>query len=378
MSQNTAQPGARRAAVSDSSIDPTEIRIETLQHSGQARRSHAARFGRGAVASMLAATMAVVTMFGYVLTNREAAEEAEADLVNVEIAVPAAAVQAAELGFADRTESASRSAVRSNLAEAVASEGVADREALIDSSVTAANDSVASMTAEERDTLMAQDMELVKAQEDKLKKEAEEARKRLEEAKRLAELQAQQEAELQAQREAARASADSTDDDADSSAGNGSGNTAELDSVSDEDVAAASNSGGAMPLQGNYRTGAGFGATGSWSRYHTGQDFSAAHGTPIYAVASGIVLSPTAGGWAGVNVVIQHGNGGSTLYAHMSRRTVSPGQAVQAGQLIGYVGNTGRSFGPHLHLEYYQAGVTPGDVYRASNPMSFLRSLGVG
>ena len=348
MSQNTAQPGARRAAVSDSSIDPTEIRIETLQHSGRARRGHAARFGRGAVASMLAATMAVVTMFGYVLTNREAAEEAEADLVNVEIAVPAAAVQAAELGFADRTESASRSAVRSNLAEAVASEGVADREALIDSSVTAANDSVASMTAEERDTLMAQDMELVKAQEDKLKKEAEEARKRLEEAERLA---------------AAQSSG---------------GNQAELKGIPADDVAAVSNSGGSLPLRGNYRTGAGFGATGSWSRYHTGQDFSAAHGTPIYAVASGIVLSPTAGGWAGVNVVIQHGNGGSTLYAHMSRRTVSPGQAVQAGQLIGYVGNTGRSFGPHLHLEYYQAGVTPGDVYRASNPMSFLRSLGVG
>ena len=89
------------------------------------------------------------------------------------------------------------------------------------------------------------------------------------------------------------------------------------------------------------------------------------------------MLSPTAGGWAGINVVIQHSNGGSTLYAHMSRKVVSSGQTVKPGQLIGYVGNTGRSFGAHLHFEYYKPGVTPGDVYSASNPMAFLRSLGV-
>ena len=76
-------------------------------------------------------------------------------------------------------------------------------------------------------------------------------------------------------------------------------------------------------------------------------------------------------------MVIQHSNGGSTLYAHMSRKAVSPGSTVKAGQLIGYVGNTGRSFGSHLHFEYYKPGVTPGDVYNASNPMSFLSSLGV-
>ena len=132
-----------------------------------------------------------------------------------------------------------------------------------------------------------------------------------------------------------------------------------------------------MPLKSNYRVGAGFGATGSWSRHHTGQDFPAPSGTPIYAVASGIVLSPTAGGWAGTNVVIQHSNGGATLYAHMSQRVASTGQAVTAGQLIGYVGNTGRSFGAHLHMEYYSPGVTPGQVYEASDPLAFMRSVGV-
>nr|WP_255622043.1 M23 family metallopeptidase [Tessaracoccus sp. OS52] len=131
-----------------------------------------------------------------------------------------------------------------------------------------------------------------------------------------------------------------------------------------------------MPVKSGYRVGAGFGATGSWSRYHTGQDFPAPSGTKIYAAASGIVLSPTSGSWAGINVVIQHSDG-STLYAHMSKRVVKPGQAVKAGQLIGYVGNTGNSYGPHLHFEYYKPGVTPGDVYSASNPISFLRGLGV-
>ncbi|MDO5736171.1 MAG: M23 family metallopeptidase, partial [Propionibacteriaceae bacterium] len=161
------------------------------------------------------------------------------------------------------------------------------------------------------------------------------------------------------------------------SSGSAGQSDAATSTVSAADIAAVSSGGGSKPLKSGYRIGARFGATGSWSRHHTGQDFPAAVGTPIYAVASGIVLSPTAGGWAGTNVVISHGNGGSTLYAHMSSRTVSTGQAVKAGQLIGYVGLTGRTFGAHLHMEYYKPGVTPGKVYSASDPMAFIRSLGV-
>ena len=86
----------------------------------------------------------------------------------------------------------------------------------------------------------------------------------------------------------------------------------------------------------------------------------------------------SAAGWAGGKyVTINHANGSSTLYAHLSGRVVSAGQPVKAGQLIGYVGNEGRSFGAHLHFEYYPAGTLPGDVYSAADPMSWLRSIGV-
>ena len=88
---------------------------------------------------------------------------------------------------------------------------------------------------------------------------------------------------------------------------------------------------------------------------HTGIDVSAAGGTPIYAAKGGQVIMSEYG--SGVNwsygnfVVIDHGDGTTTLYAHMSSRAVSEGQMVTQGQTIGYVGNTGNSKGNHLHLE---------------------------
>ena len=88
---------------------------------------------------------------------------------------------------------------------------------------------------------------------------------------------------------------------------------------------------------------------------HTGIDVSAARGTPIYAARGGQVIMSEYG--SGVNwsygnfVVIDHGDGTTTLYAHMSSRAVSEGQMVTQGQTIGYVGNTGNSKGNHLHLE---------------------------
>ena len=114
--------------------------------------------------------------------------------------------------------------------------------------------------------------------------------------------------------------------------------------------------------RGSYTVGAQFGAVGSWSRYHTGQDLPAPVGTPVYAAASGVIASPNGGGWAGTHVVINHG-GDATLYAHLSSATVGVGQQVSAGQLIGYVGMTGRTFGPHLHWEYYPSASAVGNPY---------------
>jgi murein DD-endopeptidase MepM/ murein hydrolase activator NlpD len=115
-----------------------------------------------------------------------------------------------------------------------------------------------------------------------------------------------------------------------------------------------------------------------WSRYHTGLDFRAAYGTPIRAVKSGTVLyAGNSGNWAGNHVAIKHADGKTTMYSHMSSMSAHAGQTVQAGEVIGRVGETGRAFGAHLHFELYPAGVKYGDVYKAINPQPWLAANGV-
>ncbi len=83
-------------------------------------------------------------------------------------------------------------------------------------------------------------------------------------------------------------------------------------------------------------------------------DFGAPVGTPILASASGKVITSKEGGWNGgygSMIIISHPNGTQTLYSHQSRNAVVAGQNVSAGDVIGYVGSTGRSTGPHLHFE---------------------------
>ena len=91
---------------------------------------------------------------------------------------------------------------------------------------------------------------------------------------------------------------------------------------------------------------------------HGGTDIGASYGTAIWAADSGTVVRSSDGwngGW-GNYVMIDHGNGMQTLYAHMSSRAVSVGQTVSRGQVIGYVGSTGMSTGAHLHFEMYVNG----------------------
>ncbi|KRA81535.1 M23 family metallopeptidase [Altererythrobacter sp. Root672] len=95
-----------------------------------------------------------------------------------------------------------------------------------------------------------------------------------------------------------------------------------------------------------------------YRRMHAGIDFRASYGTPIYAVTDGTVQFAGRHGGHGNYVKISHGGGLATGYAHMSRIAVSSGTRVRRGQVIGYVGSTGLSTGPHLHYEMYRNGQT--------------------
>ncbi len=91
-------------------------------------------------------------------------------------------------------------------------------------------------------------------------------------------------------------------------------------------------------------------------RQHNGIDLAGPTGTPVYATADGIVGKAKYWGSYGNYVQIEHGGQLQTRYAHLSGYTVSPGDTVRKGQLIGYIGSTGRSTGPHLHYEVRIAG----------------------
>jgi len=93
-------------------------------------------------------------------------------------------------------------------------------------------------------------------------------------------------------------------------------------------------------------------------KMHTGIDFTAAKGTPIYATGDGIVNSETGqkSGY-GLAIIIDHGFGYKTLYGHCNSIIVNPGEKVKRGQVIGYVGSTGLSVGPHVHYEVIKNGV---------------------
>jgi len=87
--------------------------------------------------------------------------------------------------------------------------------------------------------------------------------------------------------------------------------------------------------------------------FHNGIDFIGPIGTPIYSTAKGTVKRAEFSGGYGYHVVIDHGYNYRTLYAHMSKMAVEPGTQVRQGTLIGYLGSTGRSSGPHLHYSVF-------------------------
>jgi murein DD-endopeptidase MepM/ murein hydrolase activator NlpD len=114
-------------------------------------------------------------------------------------------------------------------------------------------------------------------------------------------------------------------------------------------------------------------------RLHAGLDFSAPTGTPIYATSDGVVqIAGFKTDGYGNKVVINHGFGFQTLYGHMVRVKAKVGQSVKRGEVIGYIGSTGKSTGPHLHYEVIKRGAKVDPVYYFFNdltPAQFDRLL---
>jgi murein DD-endopeptidase MepM/ murein hydrolase activator NlpD len=99
--------------------------------------------------------------------------------------------------------------------------------------------------------------------------------------------------------------------------------------------------------------------------FHTGVDISALMGTPVHAAADGVVMVAEYAGRYGKRVVVDHGNGMQTWYAHLSRFAVIPGQEIRRGEVVAFSGNTGRVTSPHLHFEVRMHG-------SAVNPYPYL------
>ena len=100
-------------------------------------------------------------------------------------------------------------------------------------------------------------------------------------------------------------------------------------------------------------------------RFHQGQDITVKSGTPIYAPADGIVKRAYYAGGFGNHIKLDHGNGYTTLFAHLSKIKVKHGQNVNRGDVIGLTGNTGRSTAPHLHYEIHHYG-------ESKNPLDYF------
>jgi murein DD-endopeptidase MepM/ murein hydrolase activator NlpD len=116
----------------------------------------------------------------------------------------------------------------------------------------------------------------------------------------------------------------------------------------------------------SYHLTAGFGESSYlWSSVHTGLDFSAPSGTPIMAIARGVVTEVGYDGSYGNKTVITLDDGTEIWFCHQTSYAVSVGETVTPGEVIGYVGSTGNTTGPHLHLEVRPGAGDPVDPYAA-------------
>ena len=127
-----------------------------------------------------------------------------------------------------------------------------------------------------------------------------------------------------------------------------------------------------LPVVGYHLTGRFGQSSGLWAHTHTGLDFAAPEGTEIRSIGPGTVLSASYDGSFGNKTVVRLTDGTVLWYCHQSAFGVRPGQRLQPGDLVGYVGSTGNVTGPHLHLE-----VHPGGSKTAIDPEAWLPDHGL-
>jgi murein DD-endopeptidase MepM/ murein hydrolase activator NlpD len=123
-----------------------------------------------------------------------------------------------------------------------------------------------------------------------------------------------------------------------------------------------------LPLDDDYTFTSAYGVR--WGKLHAGIDLATVEGTPYKAIHAGTVTQAGYNGGYGYSITIRNNDGTEVVYAHSRRVLVHKGDAIKAGQVIGEVGNTGYSYGTHLHLEIHVGGVP-------TDPVPFLRSHGV-
>jgi murein DD-endopeptidase MepM/ murein hydrolase activator NlpD len=126
-----------------------------------------------------------------------------------------------------------------------------------------------------------------------------------------------------------------------------------------------------LPIDGARLT-SGYG--GRWGTFHYGIDLAAPMHTPEYAAGDGVVLRAGAASGYGLAVYVLHENGDVTVYGHMDKILVEPGQYVDAGETIALLGNRGQSTGPHLHFEVREGG----EDGKRIDPVTWLSERGVG
>ena len=311
------------------------------------------------------------------LNMMEEIHEADQQRMN-ELSEAANAVAAAREALAGEKAALEESRVELKESQAVLDEKRAEADALLaelnadkraldqmeadyEAEEAALSAQIAAAEVEYTKALKAEEEARRKAEEERKRKEEEE-RKRKEEEERKRKEEEEKKKQEQANKNPDNGDSNSSSSgDSDSSSGGSSDNSSSISGAVPGEKWGRPCSWKSLTSPYGYRIHPTLGVR----KFHNGVDLANDQGTPIYAARSGKVTVATYGGTYGYYVTINHGDGYSSLYAHMTHYVVSKGQTVSKGQVIGYMGSTGRSTGPHLHFSVFYNG-------SSVNPMNYI------